>query len=118
MSILMKNSLEMLNATVTASQNGSAITLQDNYEGFGAVFKASSMTGTSPTYDMKIQHSHNGTDWFDLSTFAQLTADGSEYKAITGEVMEFVRYVLVVGGTTPSAALELNFAYNDKRRND
>lgn len=108
----------MLNATKTATESGAATAMSDNLEGFGAVFKASTVTGTSPTYDMKIQHSHNGTDWFDLTTFTQVTTDGSEYKAITGDVMEYIRYDLTVGGTTPSAALELNFVFNNMRSND
>lgn len=118
MAITLKNASELLNATKTTTENGSSFKLGDDWEGFGAVFKTSSMTGTSPTYDAKLQHSHNGSDWFDLVTFTQQTSDSSEYKAITGDVMEFCRYVLTIGGTTPSATVELNLCYNDKSKRE
>ena len=118
MSILLKNKATLLNATTTATASGSAVKLSDDMEGFAAVIKASSTGGTSPTFDMKIQHSHNGTDWFDLTTFTQITADTTEYKAIASEVLEYIRYDLTVGGTTPTSDLELYFCYNDKSKRE
>ena len=112
------NSREILNATVTVSGTGAAVSAIDNWEGFQAVLVASSVTGTSPTFDVVLEHSHDGTTWFNLTTFTQVTAATSELKAITGDVMKFIRYDLTAGGTTPSADIEVNFLYNNKRAND
>ncbi len=116
MAISLKDSKEFLNATKTASETGSSVTIGDNWEGFVGVLKASSVGGTTPTFDVKFEHSHNGTDWFDLASFTQITADSSEAIAISSDVMEFVRYDLVVGGTTPTADLELNFVYDNRQK--
>ena len=116
MANILRNNLELLNAVSIVSANGAAQILVDDLEGFGAVIVATSVTGTSPTFDMKIQHSHDGTNWFDLTTFTQITTASSEFKAITGEVLKYIRYSLVAGGTTPSANLEVAFCYNDKKK--
>ena len=115
--MILKDSKELLNATVTATATGASNTMTDNLEGFFAVIKVASVTGTSPTFDVTVDHSHNGTDWFTLATFTQITGATTEIKTISTHVMEYVRYDMTVGGTTPSAALEVNLVYNNTRLN-
>ncbi len=61
----------------------------------------SARSGTSPTLDVKIQHSDDNTTFRDLGTFAQKTATGSEVKTF-GPCARFIRANYDVGGTTPS----------------
>ncbi len=62
----------------------------------------SAASGTTPTLDVKLQHSPDGTQWADLGTaFAQKTAAGLETKAFTG-LHGYVRVSYTIGGTTPS----------------
>lgn len=113
------DSLELLNATKTETENGATVTLQDNIEGMIFVADFASVGGTTPTFDLKIQHSHDATLWFDLTSFTQATADTSELKeiAVTAGVMKYIRYVLTVTGTTPTADITLNAVYNKLRVN-
>jgi hypothetical protein len=56
---------------------------------------------TLPTLNVIIQHSIDEIVWDPLITFAQLTAPGSEKKAVTGTVRKYLRATWTVGGTTP-----------------
>lgn len=75
----------------------------------GAALVVSAASGTNPTLDVVIQHSLDGTNWFDLMTFTQRTAAGSEYKVVSetqgttvNVVGDRLRAKYTVGGTTPS----------------
>ena len=108
------NSAELLNETVTASATGTAKVLGDNVEGMIFVADFSSVGGSTPTFDLKMQHSHDGALWFDLVSFTQVTADASELKevAITQGVMKYLRYDVVVTGAGATADIVLNAVYN------
>lgn len=107
------NSVEMLNATVTETANGAAMVFGDNIEGMIFTISSANTGGTSPTFDVKIQHSTNGTLWFDLVSFTQITGDTSELKDVTANILKHLRYVVTVGGTdTPTSDLVLVAAYN------
>lgn len=113
------NKEELLNATSLATVTGSTVTLRDNSDGFIATATAASVGGTNPTFDLKIEHSHDDVDFYDLVSFTQITVDSTELKVIAANVMKFVRFDLIVGGTdTPTADLELNLVFNNTRRND
>ena len=114
----LKNRTELLNATSTVSVTGASVTMIDNREGFIATITAATVGGTTPTFDAVIEHSDDGVNWYNLTTFTQITVDSTEVKVITSDVLEFIRYDLVVTGTTPTADLVINFNYNDVRKND
>lgn len=58
--------------------------------------------GTSPTLDVKLQHSPDGGKWSDLGTaFAQKTGVSREVKAFT-QLHGYLRVVWTIGGTGPS----------------
>jgi hypothetical protein len=115
---VLKNTTEVLNATVTVTASGSAISMQDNSEGFIATIVATTVGGTTPTFDFKLQHSDDGSNWYDLETFTQITTDTTELKEISKNIMKNLRYDVVVGGTTPTADIVLNLNFNNKRSND
>jgi hypothetical protein len=57
-------------------------------------------SGTTPTLDVVIQTSHDGTTWRTAHTFTQATATGTQRASFP--VDRFVRATWTVGGTTPS----------------
>lgn len=57
-------------------------------------------SGTSPTLNVTIEGSDDGTNWYTLGTFAQLTAAGTERKAFL--TARYVRSRSTIAGTTPS----------------
>lgn len=64
-------------------------------------------TGTTPTLDVRVQHSSDGSNWVTLANFTQITAEGA-YAIGIGPGTEnakgfglFVRVVGKVGGVTP-----------------
>jgi hypothetical protein len=59
-------------------------------------------SGTSPTLDVVVEDTLDGTNWNTIGTFAQKTAVGREVINITGAFSDTVRVRWTVGGTTPS----------------
>ena len=87
-----------------------------NEEGidFAAPFGAMSMTldvtaasGTTPTLDVIVEHSHDGTTWATLGSFTQATGVTSETKTF-GPCRRFARGKATVGGTTPKFTFTLS----------
>ena len=60
------------------------------------------VSGTTPTLDVSLDYSPDGTNWFPSGiVFTQITADAMQLKTIT-TFGRFVRINYVIGGTTPS----------------
>jgi hypothetical protein len=59
-------------------------------------------SGTSPTLNVVIEDSLDGTNWYTVGTFAQKTGTGVEVINITGPVAETTRVRWTVGGTSPN----------------
>jgi hypothetical protein len=67
------------------------------------------------TVSGKIQHSPDGTAWFDLLSFTAIAgAAGSEAKAVSSPVFERVRAVATVAGATQLADVTIDL-YCDPR---
>lgn len=94
----------------TATGTGSAVCGFGRYEKFAFQLDVTAASGTTPTLDVKVQHSiDGGTNWFDLVSFTQKTAAGEELKAeaeVEGATAEAYgdcfRVSYTIGGTTPS----------------
>ena len=85
--------IELLKLTgLSAATTGDAKSLEAASKDFGAVLKAKHYV--SGTIAVKIQLSHNNEDWFDLVTFTAVTANGSEFKAISAPVLTNLRSVV------------------------
>lgn len=95
-------SYELLaSAARTTSTNGGSMTVPVGRE-LIVTLDVTAASGTTPTLDVKLQHSPDGAQWTDLGTsFAQKTAVGAEAKVFTG-VHGYIRTVSTIGGTTPS----------------
>jgi len=71
------------------------------------------------TIDMKIQHSPDGVDWYDLLIFNQVVGvDGKQLKKMDSSV-RYLRAVLTIAGTTKSVipVLNLYYCHNYEQRN-
>lgn len=73
-----------------------------NFACFQFYLNVTAVSGTNPTYDVKIQQSSNNTNWVDFYTFPTITSAG--YHTTPMLLREFTHYRVVqtVGGTTPS----------------
>lgn len=106
-------------AVVTTTTNGAAVDTQ-GYDAVALLFRVAGIGGTSPSYTPKIQTSADGsTNWVDLDASAYLgevapsamTANGLTYvgvKSANGagqQMLRFVRAVVTVSGTSPTAGV-------------
>jgi hypothetical protein len=95
---------------LTASANSSKV----NSGGYGTVkafLNITTVTGTSPTLDVKFQDSYDGTNWVDVASgaFAQKTAANSS-SLVLSNVGPYLRAVQTVGGTSPNFTFDLYVA--------
>jgi len=71
--------------------------------GFQVNVAVTSVSGTNPTMDFRVQESFDGgTNWETLYDFQRITAIGSYNSPILRATGRNIRYVRTVGGTTPS----------------
>lgn len=84
---------------VSSSSNGGVASLH-----------VTSVSGTSPTLDVTVQHSPDDSTWADLVSFTQATAQTSERVTVSGTVDRYVRESHTVGGTSPSFTYAVAFA--------
>jgi hypothetical protein len=68
--------------TTTAAQGSAQDNSSSTSNGCGAFLIVTSVSGTSPTGDVKIQHSADNVTYVDLITFTQATAATSEVKFV------------------------------------
>ena len=100
----------------TSTLTGTGIDVLD-YEGVAlAVLNASEGTGTTPTLDVKLQHSDDDSTYADVTSgaFAQVTdvAGTAGVQVLKVNVSDLKRYVRVIGtiaGTTPSFDFGVEF---------
>ena len=95
----------------TATFNSTSLDTKD-YEGDILVTEdVSTVSGTSPTLDGKIQDSADDSSFADVTgyTYAQRTATGAPatVRVDKRKVRRYIRYVGTIGGTSPSFALSV-----------
>ena len=95
----------------TANDNSASST-----GGGGAFLIVTSVSGTSPTGDIKIQHSADDSTYADLATFTQATTATSEVIKIAEgtTINRYVRVHATIGGTsTPTINAIVGFGRNN-----
>jgi hypothetical protein len=94
-------------AVKTATGNGAAVKLGAS-DKIVAVLDVLAASGTSPTLDVKIQESADGSTWSDLITFTQKTGVGREEKsAVPDNAKPYKRVSYTIGGTNPSFTFDV-----------
>jgi hypothetical protein len=82
----------------------------------GAFVICTSVSGTSPTADIKLQHSADDVSWADLITFTQITAVTSEVKSVASgtTINRYIRVYNTIGGSsTPTINAIVGFGRNN-----
>ncbi len=100
-------------AALTATTNGSAVDTL-GYNSAAVSLEVGAVSGTTPTLDVKIQESADGsTGWADVSgaTFTQVTAsNNSQILRVEGlgtSRKRYLRAVETIAGTTPSFTMAI-----------
>lgn len=102
--------------TRTATTTFDSVSIDGFTKDFAAIIVATAFVGAAPTLDVIIEHTIDGTNWFTLCTFTQLTSAGKEIKNITIPVLPTVRAVATLGGTITSATFKVELAYANSAR--
>lgn len=97
---------------ITATANGTAQALPGNYQRWVVTTAIAAVTGTTPTLDVTVQHSADGTNWVTLTAVTQRTdshantllhtfaAQDDDYLR---PLLPYVRAIYTIGGTdTPT----------------
>jgi len=94
----------------TANVTGSGVDISAYQGNLKIILDSAAGSGTSPTLDVKIQNSADGTTYTDVAgaAFAQVTTTASlqSIRLDTRSVKKYIRAVGTIGGTSPS----FNFA--------
>lgn len=89
-------------AARTASGTGDPSTGFKDRQRLRAQLDVTAAAGTSPTLDVVLEDSLDGTTWNALVTFTQATAATRQVVNYTGPFADRVRARWTIGGTTPS----------------
>ena len=105
-----KKSLLSMSAPAATAQTGASYRIFGNpvdgipetQQSFRVYFRNVQAGGaTSPTSQVKLQSSYDGTNWFDVASSTQLTADGSKAEmADIAALGPYVRAITLVSGAT------------------
>lgn len=87
-------------AARTTSGNSGALDASST-PGLSLLLDVSAASGTTPTLNVTIEESDDGTTWRTVAAFAQKTAVSAERKSFA-IASDFYRVAWVIGGTTPS----------------
>lgn len=99
-------------AARTASGDSGAISGWGSSSTIRVQLDVTAATGTSPTLDVLIEDTLDGTNWNTVGTLAQRAAPGREVINITAPFSETLRVKWTMGGTTPNFTFSVK-AYSE-----
>lgn len=107
--------LTLQDGQLLATTNGSTFDLPLKTRDLIGHLNVTAINGAT-TLDVKLQHSPDGTLWYDLgSAFAQLVGvTGDETVRITVSTFEFVRMAATLAGATQDATLTVKLYHDDQ----
>ena len=95
--------ITLFSGTVTASGSGSVVDLGPGPNlGMAFYLDVTAVSGTTPTLDVVVQDSPDGSVWYDLVTFARKTGVSKEVQRLASPFARRLRVSYTVGGTSPS----------------
>jgi hypothetical protein len=93
--------------TITATGNSTGV--HQGRRGTGRFsLVVASIGGTSPSYTVTVQTSHDNATWNTAASFTAVTANGTSYTAAASAIDEYIRFSWTVSGTTPTAVLTIS----------
>lgn len=96
-------------AARTSSGNGAGVIGGDTGDNLSLQLIVSASSGTTPTLDVAVQWSMDGTTWSPAETpdaFTQMTGNGSKVKVFPVKAPNY-RIAYTIGGTTPSFTFQV-----------
>lgn len=87
-------------AARTASGTGTAFNTEDA-TAFESTLTVSAASGTSPTLDVRLETTVDGTNYYTVASFGQKTTTATEARAF-GPLGDTCRWAWTIGGTSPS----------------
>lgn len=97
-----EESTVVASASVTASGNSGELSFDGGSKTqLRAQLDVTAVTGTSPTLDVIIEDTLDGTNWNTLMTFTQATGVTREIVTLTTPFGDRLRAKYTLGGTTP-----------------
>lgn len=87
-------------ASAVLLQAGAATTLR-------AQLNVTAVGGVTPTLDVRLEDSLDGTNWNTIGAFAQRVAAGREVINVVSPFADQVRVAWTVGGSTPSFTFDV-----------
>ncbi len=95
-------------AARTASADSGALTDYGGASSLRAQLDVTAASGTTPTLNVVVEDTLDGTNWNVVGTFAQKTAAGREVINITIPFSDTLRVRWTIAGTTPSATFRVD----------
>jgi hypothetical protein len=95
-------SLVIASAARTTSGDTGAITGYSDSSTLRVQLEVTAAAGTTPTLDVVIEDTLDGTSWNVIGAFAQRTGPGREVVNVTTPFTNRIRVRWTLGGTTPS----------------
>lgn len=92
----------LASAARTTSSQSSALEGYGPYDRAVIQLDVTAASGTSPTLDVVVEDTVDGTNYNTVATFAQKVAAGREVVRVTTPFSDTLRVRWTVGGTTPS----------------
>lgn len=99
-------------AARTASGNSNVFSSGD-YDDAQVFLDITAVSGTTPTLDVTIQYSPDGTRWFTHTAFAQKTTTDKDSKQISG-LGKSMRIAYTIGGTGPSFTFQMDIVAKNR----
>lgn len=87
-------------AARTATGNGTVSEETGRRRTLALVLAVTAASGDTPTLDVTVQTSRDGSTWYTAGAFTQATGTGTQRKTFVLD--RYVRVVWTIGGTTPS----------------
>lgn len=89
-------------AARTTSGSSAAVVGYAGAKTLRAQLQITATSGTSPTLNVVVEDSLDGSNWNTVGTFAQKTANGREVINVTTPFADSLRISWTIAGTTPS----------------
>jgi hypothetical protein len=98
------NSIDTLQASAAMTVSGASAGLTGYAAARNLVIQleVTAVTGTLPTLDLLIQDTVDGTNWFTIATFTQVTAAAVAVQRVSTAFTDQIRTSYTITGTTPS----------------
>lgn len=97
----------LASAARTASGNSGTLAGWGAAKTLRAQVNATAASGTTPTLDVVLEDTINGTDWNTIAVFNQLTGTGRVVANVTTPFTDRIRVAWGIGGTTPSFTFDV-----------